>query len=96
MKSSDLCSICLDEPSDIVLDCMHAFCENCITDWNQKSRTCPICRKDINVDLEDKWVITYNTDKDLAKMAEETIAYVIQYVKKCKMIKLVKIKQNKA
>lgn len=42
------CSICLFEKMKIVLPCMHAFCENCITDWLSKQKQCPMCRSSIH------------------------------------------------
>lgn len=40
-----MCPICHDEPSTPVrLGCSHVFCEDCIAEWLQRERTCPICR----------------------------------------------------
>eukprot|EP00467_Chlorarachnion_reptans_P017284 CAMPEP_0114516444 /NCGR_PEP_ID=MMETSP0109-20121206/17328_1 /TAXON_ID=29199 /ORGANISM="Chlorarachnion reptans, Strain CCCM449" /LENGTH=198 /DNA_ID=CAMNT_0001696827 /DNA_START=387 /DNA_END=986 /DNA_ORIENTATION=- len=81
--SSDLCSICLDMPSDVVLKCLHAFCEDCITSWNVKSQTCPICRKGVDVeDKESQWVLAHETDNELVEMAKQSIVYVFDYVTK--------------
>uniref|UniRef100_A0A7S3YFB2 RING finger protein 141 n=1 Tax=Lotharella globosa TaxID=91324 RepID=A0A7S3YFB2_9EUKA len=81
--SSELCSICLDEPSDIVLDCLHAFCESCISEWNVKSSTCPVCRKDIDVGGIENWVLTYSVEKEFLEMAEQLVDFVFTYIEKC-------------
>ena len=36
---------------EVVLPCMHAFCEACITDWIKKSPECPLCRANIKTGL---------------------------------------------
>ena len=43
------CSICLQkfENNKLELDCGHNFHILCISDWNKRSNTCPICRKQI-------------------------------------------------
>jgi hypothetical protein len=46
------CPICLGEtPFPIRLPCGHKFCENCIQQWHQKQKDCPVCRAPV-VDLE--------------------------------------------
>ena len=51
-STSDLCSICLEQPSEIVkLTCDHTFCKECIYNWiyNQDSfASCPMCRTPIS------------------------------------------------
>eukprot|EP00347_Sterkiella_histriomuscorum_P007125 403350166 len=44
------CSICMNSHVNIVLPCMHQFCENCITDWYMKNESCPQCRKTENIE----------------------------------------------
>jgi len=39
------CPICLDRPPSESLNCGHAFCGRCITEWEKKDGTCPFCRK---------------------------------------------------
>lgn len=41
------CSICLDNLSDIMLPCLHAFCSECIVHWQAQQQNCPICRSEI-------------------------------------------------
>jgi hypothetical protein len=43
-KSNLTCPICLDNPCDTYISCLHCFCFWCIKKWHEKSRTCPICR----------------------------------------------------
>jgi len=81
VQSSELCSICFDMPSDVVLPCMHAFCEGCITEWNVKNNTCPICRKQIEAkDLEKTWVLTNETENEFSGMAKEQIKFIFKYI----------------
>mmetsp|Transcript_11366 Transcript_11366/g.18615 ORF Transcript_11366/g.18615 Transcript_11366/m.18615 type:complete len:328 (-) Transcript_11366:275-1258(-) len=81
VQSAELCSICFDMPSDVVLPCMHAFCEGCITEWNVKNNTCPICRKQIEAkDLEKTWVLTNETDNEFSGMAKEEIKFIFKYI----------------
>jgi hypothetical protein len=41
------CPICFkDTTNNIILDCNHVFCNNCIKEWLVKNKNnCPICRK---------------------------------------------------
>lgn len=41
------CSVCLDNLSDIMLPCLHAFCTQCIELWQAKQSNCPVCRSEI-------------------------------------------------
>ncbi|CAL9775265.1 unnamed protein product [Musa acuminata subsp. burmannicoides] len=47
-EAGDLCAICLDRMrAPVVLHCDHVFCEDCIFQWFERERTCPICRAQI-------------------------------------------------
>ncbi|KAL8614003.1 hypothetical protein ACOMHN_023238 [Nucella lapillus] len=46
-----LCSICQEEYKEpILLSCKHIFCENCISLWFDREKTCPMCRAQITDD----------------------------------------------
>ncbi|CDW84280.1 ring finger and transmembrane domain-containing protein 2-like [Stylonychia lemnae] len=49
-EERDLCPICDDKDSDILLVCMHVFCEQCITDWYLRNGSCPMCRIEAGLD----------------------------------------------
>ncbi|XP_033752080.1 RING finger protein 141-like [Pecten maximus] len=51
------CCICMENKSEIILACNHKFCESCIDQWNDSSRTCPICRAKVR-SRDDTWVLT--------------------------------------
>lgn len=39
------CSICYEEMTQPVkLSCSHMFCEECVTEWFDRERSCPLCR----------------------------------------------------
>ncbi|CAA6661892.1 unnamed protein product [Spirodela intermedia] len=41
----DLCAICQEKMhSPILLRCKHIFCEDCVSEWFERERTCPLCR----------------------------------------------------
>ncbi|KAI3781703.1 hypothetical protein L2E82_11725 [Cichorium intybus] len=43
--AGDLCAICQEKlHSPIVLRCKHIFCEECVSEWFDRERTCPLCR----------------------------------------------------
>ncbi|XP_035156583.1 E3 ubiquitin-protein ligase RNFT1 isoform X4 [Callithrix jacchus] len=51
----DICSICQAEfQKPILLICQHIFCEECITLWFNREKTCPLCRTVIS-DHINKW-----------------------------------------
>mmetsp|Transcript_28048 Transcript_28048/g.50228 ORF Transcript_28048/g.50228 Transcript_28048/m.50228 type:complete len:113 (-) Transcript_28048:22-360(-) len=47
--SDSLCCICLESQCDVVLNCLHNFCNDCITSWSVKERSCPMCRMSLQV-----------------------------------------------
>jgi len=47
-SSSYDCPICFDPPrTPVTLDCNHVFCEVCLSEWLDKEKTCPVCRKEV-------------------------------------------------
>jgi len=51
LVGADVCPICQDRMSDlrdpIVLECGHLFCEECVSQWFEREKTCPLCRVSI-------------------------------------------------
>eukprot|EP01135_Chromosphaera_perkinsii_P000737 Nk52_evm25s151 gene=Nk52_evmTU25s151 len=42
---NSFCTICQDTYTDpLVLDCKHAYCEACVSEWFEREPTCPMCR----------------------------------------------------
>lgn len=45
------CPICQDDYKDpIKLACKHIFCENCVSMWFDREKTCPMCRAQIHTE----------------------------------------------
>lgn len=45
------CPICQDDYQDpVMLSCKHIFCENCVSIWFDREKTCPMCRAEIQSD----------------------------------------------
>ncbi|KAJ6407630.1 hypothetical protein OIU84_011008 [Salix udensis] len=43
--AGDLCAICQEKMhTPIILRCKHIFCEDCVSEWFERERTCPLCR----------------------------------------------------
>ncbi|XP_027332016.1 E3 ubiquitin-protein ligase RNFT1-like [Abrus precatorius] len=43
--AGDLCAICQEKmQAPILLRCKHIFCEDCVLEWFERERTCPLCR----------------------------------------------------
>ena len=47
IKIDDLCMICLTNKSDIITQCEHIYCYNCIDIWLNINENCPYCRTNI-------------------------------------------------
>jgi Zinc finger, C3HC4 type (RING finger) len=45
IEEDDLCAICLENPSDTVLQCGHQFCSKDLEAWSLKNFECPLCRQ---------------------------------------------------
>ncbi|XP_002967604.2 E3 ubiquitin-protein ligase RNFT1 [Selaginella moellendorffii] len=45
LAAGDMCAICQEKMhSPISLRCKHIFCEDCVSEWFERERTCPLCR----------------------------------------------------
>lgn len=45
LAAGDLCAICQEKMhAPILLRCKHIFCEECVSEWFERERTCPLCR----------------------------------------------------
>ncbi|XP_065013437.1 uncharacterized protein LOC135641712 [Musa acuminata AAA Group] len=45
IAAGDLCAICQEKMhAPILLHCKHIFCEDCVSEWFERERTCPLCR----------------------------------------------------
>jgi hypothetical protein len=59
------CCVCLDRDSEIMLPCLHAFCERCIREWaerNEQCAECPVCRAPIASSAwADSWQLVEET-----------------------------------
>lgn len=59
------CTICqdvFDDPKRI--SCGHTFCSLCISQWRQKSNSCPICRNSFSLNEVYRDLIAYNIIND--------------------------------
>ena len=43
-RDEDICCICMESRSNLILSCTHNFCEKCIKEWQISNKSCPICR----------------------------------------------------
>ncbi|CAG0915567.1 unnamed protein product [Notodromas monacha] len=43
------CCICFERQPEVILPCAHSYCLLCIEQWNVNSQTCPVCRKDLEM-----------------------------------------------
>jgi len=47
--AEESCSICHDDVNNaVILTCKHIFCEDCVCEWLERERTCPLCRAVVN------------------------------------------------
>ncbi|CAL9189839.1 unnamed protein product [Musa hybrid cultivar] len=45
ITAGDMCAICQEKMhAPILLRCKHIFCEDCVSEWFERERTCPLCR----------------------------------------------------
>ncbi|CAO2185833.1 unnamed protein product [Urochloa humidicola] len=45
LAAGDMCAICQEKMHvPILLRCKHIFCEDCVSEWFERERTCPLCR----------------------------------------------------
>ncbi|XP_057838672.1 uncharacterized protein LOC131048650 isoform X3 [Cryptomeria japonica] len=45
VAAGDLCAICQEKMhAPILLRCKHMFCDDCVSEWFERERTCPLCR----------------------------------------------------
>lgn len=76
------CSICYNDEkeNEVILQCGHSFCEECIKSWEKINKTCPLCRKDIkrkkrkNKKIQKKYVKVIDMNDYMSE--EEFINYM--------------------
>lgn len=52
LADSDIeCSICMENICDAQLVCGHRFCCDCITEWSNRAKVCPICRQQLKKEI---------------------------------------------
>ncbi|KAG8085138.1 hypothetical protein GUJ93_ZPchr0010g10399 [Zizania palustris] len=45
IAAGDMCAICQEKIHvPVLLRCKHIFCEDCVSEWFERERTCPLCR----------------------------------------------------
>uniref|UniRef100_A0A0D9WF60 RING-type domain-containing protein n=1 Tax=Leersia perrieri TaxID=77586 RepID=A0A0D9WF60_9ORYZ len=45
VAAGDMCAICQEKMHvPVLLRCKHIFCEDCVSEWFERERTCPLCR----------------------------------------------------
>ena len=59
-NDDDICCICMEEKTNLILACTHNFCEKCIRNWKITSNTCPTCRK--RTEDQDCFILTEKPD----------------------------------
>ena len=60
------CNICSNGFEDpVVTHCKHTFCKSCLTEWLNRSKTCPACRADIHHILDTTNLQTAKEKRDL-------------------------------
>jgi len=42
------CRICMSSPQEVVLPCMHGFCDDCAQKWVHQRLDCPFCRREFS------------------------------------------------
>ncbi|KAI8749054.1 RING finger and transmembrane domain-containing protein 2, partial [Biomphalaria glabrata] len=51
LDKGNQCPICQDTINDpIMLPCKHIFCEQCVSIWFDREKTCPMCRAEITTE----------------------------------------------
>ena len=72
-SSLDECCVCLERKPDLILPCAHAYCVQCIEQWNVNHKTCPVCRENVD-SAEDGWVISDGPDSlDIATQIQKSL-----------------------
>jgi hypothetical protein len=63
----DDCLVCMDNKVEIVLPCLHSFCQQCYDDWKSVNPTCPFCRVDMTSSNEN-WQLETVDETDLRRV----------------------------
>ena len=72
-SSLEECCVCLERRPDLILPCAHAYCVQCIEQWNVNHKTCPVCRETVDC-TEEGWVISDGPDSlDIATQIQKSL-----------------------
>lgn len=71
LNDDTVCAICLESPKTQERDgrqllCQHTYCKNCIDEWLEKHKTCPVCKLDL-----DEHVANLNTRLDHSQQLQD-------------------------
>jgi Zinc finger, C3HC4 type (RING finger) len=70
------CPVCMENMQDVLLDCHHGFCKDCITRWREgqaeNASLCPVCRTNV-AKTDDDWVLMESADADVEHFLEEIL-----------------------
>ncbi|XP_023339513.1 RING finger protein 141 [Eurytemora carolleeae] len=76
--SLDECCVCLERKPDTILPCAHAYCTQCIQQWNVNHKTCPVCREKLD-SADEGWVISDGPDTiDIATQIQKSLMEISQ------------------
>lgn len=65
------CFICYEKRDLLKLKrCVHKFCKECLFQWTERSKTCPVCRCEMNIE---NWIMTRQNVKLFRRYILRTI-----------------------
>ena len=80
LDEDQICAICLENPSDTILECGHQFCSKDLESWSDRNNVCPFCELLIKPEKSFTRVDNYaNEIQDEVKICKELIFSLIEY-----------------
>lgn len=80
LDEEQICGICLENPSDTILECGHEFCSKDIQEWSVKNNECPLCRGAFRENQSFFRIEDYSNEiSDEVKICKDLIFSLIKY-----------------
>ena len=79
-STQEKCCICTFKIVDYMTPCLHSFCEDCLQQWVIRGNSCPLCRRDTDLEeLQDPYGGWHRVEDHLSReVILETLETLIQ------------------
>ena len=76
VNDENLCCICLESNIEILLMCGHGYCEKDILDWENRTKSCPMCRRTLIENQMYTSLEHFKDDADINSAVQDIVSLI--------------------